>query len=68
MAFVRRGGFAMNAPRVITFAISLILVVAAVVSLHFRLPVSGSFVSAHRFWIVVAGYVVLALGCVLRGL
>lgn len=68
MAFARRGGFAMNAPKVITFAVSLILVIVAVVSLHLRLPFGAAFVNAHRFWIVVAGYALLALGCVLRGL
>ena len=68
MAFVRRGGFALNAPKVITFVISLILVIVAVASLHFRLPYGASFVGAHRFWIVIAAYVLLALGCLLRGL
>ena len=68
MAFARRAGFALNAPKVITFVISLILVVVAIASLHMRMPFGAAFVSAHRFWIVVAGYVLLALGCVLRGL
>ncbi len=67
MAF-RRGGFSLNAPKVITFGISLILVLAAAASLRFRLPVAQSFVAAHRFWIAVAGYVLLALGVLLPGL
>ena len=68
MAFARRGGFALNAPKVITFVISLVLVIVALASLHFRLPYGASFVGAHRFWIVVVAYVLLALGCLLPGL
>ncbi len=67
MAF-RRGGFALNAPKVITFVISVILVVVALLSMHMRLPVGASFVAQHRVWLVVAGYVLLALGCLLPGL
>ena len=67
MAF-RRGGFSLNAPKVITFGISLLLVLAAVASLHFRLPVAQGFVTTHRFWIAVTGYVLLALGVLLPGL
>ncbi len=67
MAF-RRGGFSLNAPKVITFGVSLLLVLAAVASLHFRLPVAQNFVTTHRFWLAVAGYVLLALGVLLSGL
>ena len=68
MAFVRRGGFALNAPKVITFVISLILVVVALASMHTRLPFGAAFVSSHRIWVIVAAYVLLALGCLLPGL
>lgn len=68
MALYRRGGFALNAPKVITFAVSLVLVLGAVASLYGHLPVGASFVTQHRFWIVVAGYALLAVGCVLPGL
>ncbi|HEX4764735.1 MAG TPA: hypothetical protein VH414_00500 [Lichenihabitans sp.] len=67
MAF-RRGGFALNAPKVITFAISIVLVVVALVSTQMHLPVGASFVVQHRLGLVVAGYVLLALGCLLPGL
>ncbi len=67
MAF-RRGGFSLNAPKVITFGLSLILVVAAVASLRLHLPVGHGFVTTHRFWLVVAGYGLLALGVLLPGL
>lgn len=68
MAFARRGGLALNAPRVITFAVSLLLVLVSLASLRVHLPYGAAFVASHRFWILLAGYVLLALGCVLRGL
>ena len=68
MALMRRGGFALNAPKVITFVISLVLVLLAVVSMHTHLPVGAAFVAQHRFWIVIAGYALLAAGCLLPGL
>lgn len=68
MALYRRGGFALNAPRVITFAVSLILVAVAIASLYGHLPAGAAFVNQHRFWILALGYLVLALGCVLPGL
>ena len=55
-------------PQVITFAISLLLVLAAVASLHLRLPLGHGFVTAHRFWVAVAGYGLLAVGVLLPGL
>jgi hypothetical protein len=64
----RRGGFGLTPPRFITFVVSLILVVAAVLSLYTRLPVVGPFVKSHQLWIAVAGYLILMLGVLLRGL
>ena len=64
----RRGRFSLNAPRHITFVVSLALVLVAAVSLRFHLPVGQGFVAAHRFWLAVAGYALLALGVMLPGL
>lgn len=61
----QRRGFGLNAPRRVTFAISLALVLAAVLSLRFHLPVGQAFVAGHRFWLAVAGYGLLALGVLL---
>ena len=58
----RRGGFPLNAPRLLTFAASLALVLAAGLSLRFHLPVVQGFVAAHRFPMALAGYALLALG------
>ena len=67
MAFPRRGGGGLTAPRIPTFIVSLALVLLAVASMYVHLPAALSFVNGHRFWLVVAGYVVLALGVVLKG-
>ena len=61
----RRSGFGLNAPRLVTFAASLALVLAAGLSLRFNLPVGQGFVASHRFSLVVAGYGLLALGVLL---
>ena len=69
MAFPRRGGgSALSAPRVVTLVVSLALVLLALASLKVHLPAALSAVAAHRFALLVAGYVVLLLGVVLRGL
>jgi hypothetical protein len=64
----RRGGFGLTPPRMITFAVSAILVLGALASLYTRLPIVNAFVTTHRFGIVVVAYVILALGVLLRGL
>ena len=61
----RNGGFSLNAPRILTFAASLALVLAASLSLRYHLPVGQGFVATHRFWLAVAGYALLALGVLL---
>lgn len=54
----------LNAPTQIVFLISLALAILAVVGLFVLIP----FVSVYAFWFAIAGYVVLAAGCVLKGL
>ncbi len=54
----------MNAPKKVTFLISLILAALGVVAGFISIP----FVSANNYWFVVAGYVLLMLGCFLKGL
>jgi len=53
----------LNAPTQVVFIISLIIAVLALIG-HF---VSISFISEYRFWLAIIGYVVLAAGCVLKG-
>lgn len=54
----------MNAPKKVTFLISLIVAALGIVSQFINIP----FVSANNFWFVSAGYVLLMLGCFLKGL
>jgi hypothetical protein len=66
MAFGRQSsGSGLGAPRILTFVISFALVLLAVASLYTHLPAELGFVNQHRFWLAVAGYVVLMLGVLL---
>ena len=58
----------LTAPRILTFILSLVVALLAIASLYTRLPTIGAWVSGHRFWMMVAAYVILALGVVLRRL
>ena len=51
-----------NAPTQITFIISLVLAVVAVLSRF----VAIQNVSVNAFWILLIGYIVLLIGCVYR--
>jgi len=54
----------LSAPTQLVFLISVILAVLGVLAIFISIP----FVSGYAFWFVVAGYVVLALGCLLKGM
>ena len=54
----REATMKLHAPAMWVFALSLVLVVLAVVSFFYPIP----FVSDYRFWWAVAAYVVLAIG------
>jgi hypothetical protein len=53
----------LSAPTQVVFLISLILAIIAVIGVFVSIP----FVSAYAFWIAIIGYIVLAAGCVLKG-
>ena len=53
----------LNAPTQMIFLLSLVLAVLALVGHFVQIP----YVSAYQFWIAIAGYVVLAAACVLKG-
>lgn len=53
----------LSAPTQLIFLISLVLAILAIVGLFVSIP----FVSVYAFWLAIAGYVVLAAGCVLKG-
>jgi hypothetical protein len=56
--------FRLNAPTQVLFLVSLAIAVFAVVAELARIPN----VSPYSFWIGILSFVVLALGCVLKGL
>jgi hypothetical protein len=58
----------LSAPRLLTFVVSLVLAALALASLYTRIPTIGAWVSGHRFWLMVAAYVVLMLGVLMRAL
>ena len=55
-------------PSVPIFVLSVILAIVAVASFYTRLPAIGPFVDAHRFAVMAAAYVVLAIGVVFAGI
>jgi hypothetical protein len=54
----------LNAPKKITWLISLIIGILGIVAYFVAIPV----LSVYAFWIVVAGFVLLVLGTFLKGL
>ena len=54
----------MNAPKKITWLISLVLIVLGIVGKFVAIP----FVSANLFWFLAIGGVLLLLGTLLKGL
>lgn len=54
----------MNAPKRITWLISFILIVLAIVAKFVAIP----FVSANGFWVLAVGAVLLLLGTLFKGL
>ena len=56
--------FRTKQPHHFTFLIALLLAIVGVVGAGIQFE----FISAHAFWLVVAAYVVLALGCLIDGL
>lgn len=55
-------------PRLITFAVSLVLAALVFASFYMRIPTIGQFVGQHRIGLLGAAYAVLALGTTVRGL
>ncbi len=52
----------LSAPTNLVFVVSIVLALLAVIGAITPLP----FISEHAFWVAIAGYVVLALGNILR--
>jgi len=54
----------LNAPSQLLFLISLALAIIAILGALVIIPV----VTKFAFWVAILGYVVLALGCLLKGM
>jgi hypothetical protein len=53
----------LNAPTQLVFIISLIIAVLALIGYFVNIP----YVTQYQFWFAIVGYVVLAAGCVFKG-
>lgn len=53
----------LSAPKQITFLISLVLFVLAVIGKFVAIP----FISANLFWVLVVSEVILLIGCAVKG-
>jgi hypothetical protein len=53
----------LNAPTQVVFVISLIIAVLALIGHFVQIP----FVSEYKFWVAIVAYVVLAAGCLMKG-
>jgi len=58
----------LNPPSMVMFLISAVLAGAGVISKAIPLPFIGSSIEPHAMWVMLAAYLVLAFGCLLRGL
>ncbi len=53
----------LSAPTQVVFIISLILAVLALLGHFANIPI----VTQYQFWLAIVGYVVLAAGCMMKG-
>jgi hypothetical protein len=54
----------LSAPTLIVFLVALALAILALIG-HFT---KIDFVTQYQFWLAIAAYVVLAIGCLVKGL
>ena len=53
----------LGAPTTLFFGISLVLVVLALIGFFWVVP----YLTAYAFWLAIASWVVLAVGCMMKG-
>ena len=53
----------LSAPTQVVFWISLILVILALIGFFWVVP----YLTAYAFWLAIASWVVLAVGCMMKG-
>ena len=57
---------ALKSPGILTFMISVILTVLALVTYFFAASIP--FITGQEFWVILTAELVLVLGCIMRGL
>ncbi len=57
---------ALKAPGILTFMLSVILVVCVLIVKFFGASIP--FVNGHEFWLLLVAHLTLVLGCMMRGL
>ncbi len=60
--------FRLSPPGFPVFLVSVVLAGLAIATLYWRVPMVGSYVSSHRFWVLAAAYLALLLGVIVEGL
>lgn len=60
--------FRLSPPGWPVFLLSFVLGALALATLYMRVSYVGHYVSAHRFWVLAAAYLVLLVGVVVEGL
>ncbi len=61
-----RSDMALKAPGIITFMLSVILVVVAIIGKFFGATIPG--ISGHEFYVLLLAHALLVIGCMMRGL
>ena len=56
----------LKAPGILTYMLSVILTVLALVSIMFSASIP--YISGQEFWVILVAQLVLIFGCVMRGL
>lgn len=56
----------LKAPGILTFMLSVILVVCTLISRFFSASIP--LISGNEFWVLLAAHALLVFGCVLRGI
>lgn len=54
----------LSAPKQFTFLVSLLIAIFALISFLVKIPN----ISPNAFWIAIVAYIVLAVGCALKGI
>jgi hypothetical protein len=66
MAARESSNMGLKAPGILTFMVSVIIVVCVLIAKFFNASIP--FVSGYELWAVLAAHLILVLGCIVRGM